>query len=48
MEFFIGLGIGFVVGIAFAAYRLKGSRTWKETGVVIFGGGGPGSGGTPK
>lgn len=23
----------------FVAYKLKGSRTWRETGAVIFGGG---------
>lgn len=23
----------------FVAYRLKGSRTWRDTGAVIFGGG---------
>lgn len=32
---------GCVVGGCYVAYRLKGSRTWRETGAVILGGGGP-------
>jgi hypothetical protein len=56
MEIIIGLAIGAIAGIGLTAYRLKGSAGLMQTlrnvvkppGNVIQGGGGPGSGGTPK
>lgn len=42
LELMLVLALGFVAGCAWASYRLKGDRTWRETGAVILGGGGPG------
>lgn len=32
---------GAAIGGGYVAYRLKGGLTWRETGAVILGGGGP-------
>ncbi len=37
-----GLALGFVIGVLYAAWRLKGERTMLDSVVEIMGGGGPG------
>lgn len=33
--------LGVLAGGAFVAWRMKGTKTWRQTGAVILGGGGP-------
>lgn len=37
----VGLAVGFVGGVLYAAWRLKGDRTMMDSVVEIMGGGGP-------
>lgn len=38
----VGLAVGFVGGVLYAAWRLKGAGTMMDSVVQIMGGGGPG------